>query len=478
VELPQEFFDSYVGDCIGRCRAVEERSAAIASSEFPSANPRKFAQLIGRIAGTLARELEKSHPRYAGDPSNVLNIIRFIDDFVQELGADLRYAEGAVTAKLPWSLTRPLEDLIARYLPMRKVMLRPQWKHNYSIIIDDLGRLYRDELRNLIAQHELSRVFADFPEGFHIVSFPSIERKNALLHCDLAHEIGHLVAELFLESEKADYLIDFRERIVQQTREESRDKPLPPLWEQQEIIDRLDRAALIRRRGLEELISDIFAVRALGPAALLALLGIAAGQSPDLTPDEKSAFYPPWRTRLRFALQALEDGGLRPPKPPDSKFPFMADIQRELNNALTRLREIVDVESDRRSIDEDWLVRLAYESISATMPGVRGFLDREYGPRFPSPDSLFDQAYRLVPRLWDGVPPNELGEGSDTRPAALESILNAAWFYRVTFLKDPVAQAAGAVRPDLRVLNRLTLKAAELAYIQGRYREWVEAAKK
>lgn len=475
MDLPQEVVDSYVVDCISRCRAVEERSAAIASSEFPSPHPRQFSRLIGRIAAALVNELQKSRPRYATDPENVLNIIRFIDDFVQELGADLRYADGAVTAKLPWSLSRPFEEMMTRYLPGASFMLRSQWRHNYSIIIDDFAGLYRRELASLIGEPELSHIFRGFPKRFHILSFPSIERKNALLHCDLAHEVGHLVAELFLESEKTEYLITFRERIAERTREENKAAPLAPLWEQQVITERLDLVSLIRRRGLEELISDIFAIRALGLAALLALVSIAAGQSMDLAPDEKSAFYPPWRTRLRFALQALEDGHLTPPVPPDVKFPAMATIHAELNESLRRVREIVTIDSDRRAIDENWLVRLAYDSVNATMPAVHEFLDRDYGKSFPSRDQLYDDAYRLVPRLWEGVPPNEFGDASHTRPATLESILNAAWFYRVAFLQASATPSDGVVRPDLRVLNRLTLKGAELAHLQSRYTDWLEA---
>src|SRR5690349_19515988 len=117
-----------VSDEVERSRAILDRSAALAHSDFASDSPRKYAQLVGRIAKHLSKELAALYGRLANDPTNVVRQIQFIGDLVRELGADLRYLESAVNAKLPWSLTRPLEDLLERYLPGRTILLRPKWR--------------------------------------------------------------------------------------------------------------------------------------------------------------------------------------------------------------------------------------------------------------------------------------------------------------------------------------------------------------
>lgn len=468
--------DTLLVDIINRCREIQRRSVLLFHSEFASENPEKLAKLIGDICLHLADHLLLLRNKYNGDPVNVLNDIRIIDDFVRDLGANLRYVDGAMATKLPWSLPQPLERLSEKILPGTNLMLRPQWKYNYSILVSDLGELYREELDKVLSTDTVTQIFAGFPSKFHIISFPAVERRTALLHCDLGHEIGHLVAKKFLELEEqtSTYLVDLRRRIATQVESEAPGEK-PPLVVHEMVQERLELAAAVRWFGLAEIISDIFAMRLLGPAALFALFQMAISDSLDLPPDEDTSFYPPWRTRLRHALRTLKKAGLVPITKGADQTPETAQVCERVQRRVDEIEDLTSRESDLRAIRHDPVVSLAYESIDSAINEVEQFLQQEYGGTFLIPEELYRDAYHLVHRLSQRIPPNAIETTSfDSRPASLVTILNAAWLYRISSLTDPFAN--GVLNEDFqkeyRILNRLTLKAIEFSHVQQLYKEW------
>ena len=128
--LQLDLLDDLIFGVINRCQTIGERSKILCHSEFASENPRKLAKLINKICSELTDHLVALRNNYSKDPPNVIKIIRFIDDFVQELGTHLRYIDGAITTKLPWSLPQPLEQLTEKFLPKTTLMLLPQWNYN------------------------------------------------------------------------------------------------------------------------------------------------------------------------------------------------------------------------------------------------------------------------------------------------------------------------------------------------------------
>jgi hypothetical protein len=458
-----------VSDEVERSRAILDRSAALVHLDYASDSPKKYAGLIGAMAKHLLDELKGLNDRLPNDPASITRQIQFIGDFVRDLAADLRYLESAVNAKLPWSLTKPLEDLLEKYLPGKTILLRPKWRHNYSVQPDDLYNKYRDDLSDVVLPDRLDKLFLGFPSGFHIVSFPAIERKNALLHCDLAHELGHLVAVEFLSQEKTDYLIDFRPTIDELVEKEAAEGRVDPLW----IPDRkafwLRRASRIRQRALEELISDAFAIRAIGPAALFAMMAFAVASSWDLRPEESTGFYPPWRSRLRRMMVVLAQSDLLPEDHPSEGYPFSRTLNEDVRAYFAAIQEITSDRSDETTVANDPLLRLAYKSVDSAMPTVETFLETRFGTVFLKSGGLYGEVYKLVDRLVDGIPPNELYIDDKPAPASFEAIMNAGWLYRLSFLKTPFDEKT---RPNRRELNRLLLKAAELAKVQSDFLKW------
>lgn len=471
--LPLQLIDDLVVDIINRCQVIEDRSLHLSQGEFSSENPARFAKLISCISSALIPQIVMLRNKFDKDQSNVLINIRFIDELVRELGAHLRYIDGAATIKLPWSITLPLESLCKRFLPNTTLMLRPQWKYNYAILTEDIGKVYKRAFSEVFRDNKekLDKLFIDFPD-FHIISFPSIERKSALLHCDLGHEIGHLIAKRFLESEDNTYLIDFQEKIIAKVKDETKKHPIPPILEVIEIGKKIKSAILFRRRGLEEIISDIFGIHLLGPAALFALFQIAFSDSLDISPIETPSYYPPWRTRLRFCIKTLELTGMIPIRETDYLIPNFSQHKQCIQARIDEIRNITLNQSDQNNIEKDWLVKLAYDSIYNTIPAFENFLTIKYGDKFISPESLYRQVYPLVHRLIKDIVPNALELSlQNSEPADMEAILNASWFYRLSYLNDnfPNGQLNKKFKQRYDILNRLTLKAVELSHIQKLY---------
>lgn len=472
-DLSQEIVDNLLVDVINRCRTIQSRSSLLAHSEFASENPGKLARLIGSACAELVSHLVRIRDKYLENP-NVLNDIRIIDDFVREVGAQLRYVDGAIATKVPPSLPQPLEKLCQKLLPGTNLMLRPQWKYNYSILLHDLSVTYRNELSQILPASTVEVLFKDFPRNFHIISFPSVERRTALLHCDLAHEIGHLVAKAYLlfEGKNRPYLLELRRRVAERVELELRDRPL---LIPETIQKYLEDADFVRWRGFSEIISDIFAIRLFGPAALFALFQMAIGDSLDFAPSKETSYYPPWRRRLRHALGTLESAHLLPVKIDPDSFHVIVEVQQKINQRVNAIRELTLLKNDEDAISRNWITRIAYDSIDEAIPHLETFLGDNYGDKFLTRGKLYSQIYPLVERLQLKLPPNAVESSPyHSRAADLEAIMNAAWFYRIAFLEHPFVegQLDEKFQRDYQILNALTLKAIEYSHIQQLFNEW------
>jgi len=287
-----------------KCRTVSGRSAALSRADFASTIPQEVAALTGRIAD----ELESVATRVAAFPlaaDERSNYLAFIGDFADELGANLRYIDSAGTLKVPWSLVQPLEALLKKQYGNRTLLLRPKWTFNYSIAIEDLRGHYERQLLRVFGKDgsgrsKVSEVLGPFPGGVHIISFPSLARLNAPLHLGLLHEIGHLAAERVLERERDQHTQLFSINIAKDV---AADLSVAPLWRLDKIAQRLEIAQRLRRRFLEELLSDHFAILTGGAAALFAIASFGLAQGLDGDPLRSPAsYYPPWRLRLRTLL--------------------------------------------------------------------------------------------------------------------------------------------------------------------------------
>jgi hypothetical protein len=128
-------------------------------------------------------------------------------------------------------------------------------------------------------------------------------------------------------------------------------------------------------------------------------------------------------------------------------------------------------------VSPDWLVQLAYDSVKTTMPAVQTYLAERHGDAFPKAKAIFSPASHLLERLLAGLPPNEF-RSAENKPvvASLECMVNAAWLFRLGALQNLSENRQADERhiPNLATVNRLTLRAIELARVHAEYQVWEE----
>src|SRR5258708_2142011 len=205
----QSLIEAYLVELSSRATAIQRRCDALLTRDYISESPRKLANAIRSMSTFLAKAAVavvraiQWEEEIGFEPD--LQILRSTDNLLQQLGAQLRYVEGAQTDRLPWSTVRSFEKLVQELLPDVDIMLRPQWNYNYASHIQDFREAYRQllsEYADVLPDEDLTDVLSDLPRPFHILTFPALERKNILLHSLLGHEIGHLLVAQFITEER------------------------------------------------------------------------------------------------------------------------------------------------------------------------------------------------------------------------------------------------------------------------------------
>jgi hypothetical protein len=270
------------------------------------------------------------------DPT--LRLLRNTDYLIKDIGAHVRYIDAARAERLPWSIIPAFQKLIKKLLPDVQTMLRPQWKYNYSVDLADLRLAYGEalsEYEDFVPGTNLGAdVLGKISSPFHLISFPSLERKNILLHSLIGHEIGHLFAERYITKTKKD---NFSEAVIADIQiivdkeidaDISEDDLFHRALKENKKIQYLRLALKCWERGLEELLSDIVGAILFGPAAIYASLDLAVQQGLDFEPSSHNSFYPPWRMRIREILKILDapDG--------DRFFPIRIDILKSQEKTI------------------------------------------------------------------------------------------------------------------------------------------------
>jgi len=255
--------------------------------------------------------------------------------------------------------------------------------------------------------------------------------------------------------------------------------------------DRIKRAFQIRRRALEEIAADCFAISIFGPAALLALHEFALfARSMDKV-SEATDWYPPWRTRLRYALRHLDwptwytcFGTIASDsKWTDGRINSGITILNVLNVHISTLEQLASETDDQTEIQKDPLTEIAYDSLDESLERGKNDLDSQVDQsrKFLSTKERCVEIFALLERLHYKIPPNEVliakPIGSDldlagrTRtPATLASIFNAGWFHRVAYLPSIFSfDRSKTYFEELDILNRLVLKGIEMSDLQREY---------
>ncbi len=489
----RELVEVYALEIISRSQAIQEKCKKLLSMDFTSQTPKSLAKTLIRmclyleaatksIFKSIFKSINWENISEKGIKASLFQL-QGVDFRICELGAHVRYIDGATTQKLPWSIIKPIEKYIQSLIPEKTIMLRVQWKHNYSVITTDICELYNDylyEYKDIVEEHSLEKVFEDFNKPFHIISFPSLERKNILLHCLFSHEIGHLISDKYFNKERRNKFVNkIREKInsiVQSTLSTvSGQKSLfEPVRIQAEITQELERAENAWKRGLEEILSDIIGVLLFGPAMLFSTLEIAIQDNMDHKPDLTNNFYPPWRLRLREMLKVIQYASQE--FFPFPKNIFLGETTDIINGRFEAIKKITQDESDRKKIQDDPILKVAYKEVDEDVIEAQKYFQEQLKDLIVKPSVLYKRLSHLVDRINNGIPPNAYENSiNDREPATIAEIINAAWFHKISW-EDEIFNREGSFDESIckkrDMMNRLTLKAIEYADLEKEFRDY------
>ncbi|NIM16776.1 MAG: hypothetical protein GTO45_32705 [Candidatus Aminicenantes bacterium] len=465
------------------------------AQEFASNSPLLLAQTIFKICHYLEEGVIKIYQSINWEIENFeeevmpdISTLKDTDSIIRLLGEHLRYIDGAVTRKLPWSIIKPVEKLAQSIIPGISFMFRPQWKYNYSVVTDDLRKFYYvilSEFEDIVERPIEDDVFTNFKEPFHIISFPSIERKNILLHCLIGHELGHLIIKKYKFIDE-DLKKNFTKRIDSEVKKIVMDyypKPFDELdmftrvYAREEVESSIRTVLQIWKRGLEEILSDIIGALIFGPAMLFSMYELSLQKELDHKPDYRNYFYPPWRYRLREIIEVLQ-------RPLAQFFPIPAKYfpsrkrHKKINSRFELIKNLTEEEYDKQIIKEDPLVRIAYREIEKDKNDFilsTNYFKNELMKKVLVPTKLFKDIEHLVIRVENGLPPNAIEHSVENRrPATLVEIINAAWLYKISWEKRLInddGELNHTLFEEIDTLNRLTLKAIEFSDIETEYKK-------
>jgi hypothetical protein len=288
--------------------------------------PEKLLKIINTLTEGCIRKVDTlsatlSQPKINQlERKSIENTIRLIVLSVNKLHTLLRYVDATRQSRNPTGMIRPWEQLIRKHSNRVNVIIRPQWKYNYTYynIIKEF-----QEINNTIKDKESREELARNGSYFPIISFAGIERDNVILHIILAHEIGHFIDEMEDISTRSKHINE----IITILDAEPVSSKLEKFYALSARIMKKDKRSLLEAtpgirydlfleheakslameelgkkiyRWLKEITADSIAIRIIGPSFIFALFQIDLAHVSKMGPVGD---YPPPQIRMDKCIE-------------------------------------------------------------------------------------------------------------------------------------------------------------------------------
>lgn len=475
--------------------------------EYASDFPTGIASDLIDTVKQLAIEMQK-----VADASDDVDIIELICRATMQLGSYLTFFDNAHTEQTPSGLVCLVEHLVRCVNPGATVLLWPQSEYNYTK--RDILPLLRRLVENVLPQSTQDQIFSRFNSDVYLISFPRIERDNILMHAVFGHEVGHLIADEFLEHELTtpEYQQNLPKLMQLVSAMKSPNGASLTFQEQTRMTDLLLR---VRKRGLQELLSDMTEWVFFGPSAIMSSFGILSSNSVDAPPSMPS-LYPPNRQRLRLlnklfkesliksSMEAVFEGGQSTPSQSEESnrrhvsktvTKFLNEVisgsrfkkakrgftgrdltttKTAFNSFLITLEQISSVDDDRKILESDPVLKIAYEWIDTTLPIAQSWVEHRLQHANFDYSTIKDLA-DLIERLDLSIPPNERGIYPQNSPTTWQLAFLAGWLYKLQGKRLTSQSGEPLTHKDMQKIDSLVLKAVESIFLAERYQAMTEA---
>lgn len=441
-----------------------QRVDELAVSDYPEATPNKIINFLQ----TFLRELTDVIDKATEERLRVLNAL------IRELGCFLEWLDNAHTEQTPRGLVQLLKDLLNRMTPNSQVVARPQAQYNYSIF--NLGQILKKLVEDYIP-HSKQIIFEDYlTNPINLISFPRIERDNVLSHATFGHEVGHPIADKYIEQESINTNhVNAQARIQKQIKElvdqNLSGKNVPDAQKLTIATGLFNDILQVRKRALEELISDAVGIIIFGPSAFFAFYELFWGSNWDAKPVPPE-WYPPSRMRIRLMLDLMKDLGFL------DNLLNLTDDQKIKPYVSTLLSVIEEAKqqtastNDQDTINADPPLKIAYDWMKDSLDEAIAFAKENTSDVAFKTSSIFPQLPELIQRLELGVPPNEVGDPNNPQTVDYRASLLASWMFKIRGISKDTGKALSGIEIDK--LHKKTLSAIEYVILQEDYAQKIK----
>lgn len=514
---------------VAYCRAfslLDKIRELKAEKKTSTEGPEKLLDIMKTLIEGCTRKVNRLDIRLSqngisvSEHKNIENTIRTIVLSVNKLHAFLRYVDATRLSRNPTGMIKPWELLIKKYKNNVNVIIRPQWKYNYSYynIVKELK-----DINDIIGDQETEKELVGVGSYFPILSFAGLERDNVLLHIILAHEIGHFIDEIEQVSsigkysdeiikvldtsptkEKLNRLYDLSINIMKTSLGSTLGVP-NDLFIQHEAISQAQNELVYKiRTWLEEITADIIAIRIIGPSFIFALfqtdlahvskMGPVGDYPPPLVRMEKCIGY--WNTLDNedrfFDYKETEKTDNKETKRCIGRYlDRVKERETEVNQVKLKETEVTQEPPAIGKLKED-RYKLLNEILEAVvvspLESIKIFVNEKI-PRFKLDNNIFKLIDLLRERITPVVADNKEDSSGFTK-CDIASILNAGWFFWLTHerrLAQEKEDKTGEVASlnELRTryyeplveLSNLILKGIELTDFNAQFSERKEKQK-
>jgi hypothetical protein len=455
---------------INRVNSLEHKLCSILRSvSFPSEGPKHLAEINIKIYKALLRILIGIKKNVQEDNISVEEADEILEKIARKpiaFARWMRFIESSTMESTPLAIVKPLERLTQAISFDARLIIRPQSDFTYETkqrrehLIRDLLEELVEDLEGIVSLYNLpdishETIFGEHPKHIVILNFPSTIKNDIFFHAAFAHELGHFIF-------KSEELTKILGRVTDESENEIHRSIVKELEKSGKTVDKdkLQKDPDYHRLKVEineittswyeELASDILGAFLVGPASLLAAIGMSiAGKFPLDYQPEHPAFkrypqfklYPSLKKRVRVTLTILES---------ESYLDFKGisysaswndkKIQKEM---ITRFKEEITFWENLSKQEKPLkpIYQLIENIVDKAIKKLRDKIKEPPKEYFYNSRKFKKQVPELCLKIQKDILPCEISSGKgrkeDSEPADWRSILNSGWIYAINKHKLP-----------------------------------------
>ncbi|MCL5671525.1 MAG: hypothetical protein M1423_09580 [Acidobacteria bacterium] len=371
------------------------------------------------------------------------------------------------TQRAEYLLLPTIQRIVSRHAESAQVVLLPDFDFNYGYLgLKEFAPEQIEKFEPYLPTHKVN----EFKERAKklckwnvFLQYPISESESALNLCVLTHELSHFFdhhEELYkkylpqkLDEGSFKALVDKR---CGMTISEPGQMTMEVVFSRATIQNNTYKQCIsLIEKWLREIIADVLAVHALGPAYFFSLVEYFAHAASENSP---ASTHPAMAIRLKLLVEELENLGY-------------LDMEGPLKDILTSSARSARSEAETTKHEEEALV--AYETIKSHLPTIQEKL-RDLASSFAYVAERYkEEVPPIIPLLLKGVAPVEhLNPGQGTcEPNNPVAIVNAGWeVYKTRYVEFKSIFWDRMSDPEaLANLNQMLLKAVEASEVVQRW---------